>query len=176
MVTVPAYNQAFDKPVEQFYQILHKETHAAEVKSLIVKFGFDRRIGPIQSPLELFRESIAALQSPNVSEDSPGAIMIPLRECIDLIIDQLLKKRRNQELTGKKRQEKICSICSQCGRDGLPPDHFRRLGYDADLLQNELSGKKHTVLSHQESIELFDRAALLIKSLLTSIDEKKLRS
>lgn len=103
------------------------------------------------------------------------AIMIPLRECIDLIIDRLLKKRQKQELTGKKREDKLCSS-SQCGKEGRTSNYFRRLGGDADILRNELSTKKQLALPRQESLRLFERGALFIKALLTSIDENKLKA
>ena len=164
------------RKIDQFYLLFDKDALAAEVRALIIRFGLDSRSEDIRSALELFEDAVAALQLPSASDDSPVAIMIPLRECIDLIIDRLLKKRQKQELTGKKREDKLCSIGSQCGKEGRTSNYFRRLGGDADILRNELSTKKQLALPRKESLRLFERGALFIKALLTSIDENKLKA
>jgi len=176
VVTVaPTYDPtALGKPIENFYRLLDKDDLGAEVRALIARFGLDARAGSNRSPLELFEDATAALERP-IAPDSPSGTTLILRECIDQIIDRLLKRRPKQEPTGG-RPAKINSLGAQCGKAGLPSDHFVRLGSDTESLQNYFSGTKPLAIPREQLIKRFEDGALLIKSILTSIDEHKLRA
>ncbi len=158
---------------ERLYQLLNKEELATEVKDNMIRLQLETGSGEIQNPLDLFENAKAALDKPTSAEDAPVPVTIQLRECVLLVIDQLLKRRPIQELA---QGHKISSIGAQCGRDGLSSDHFSRLQIDGNLLLNELSGTKDKVIPRQQLIEKFQRTAQFIEAFLSSIDEKKLRS
>jgi hypothetical protein len=165
----------FSGAIERLDRLLDKDVLIPEVKSLIRQFGLDGRAGSDRSPLELFEDGIAGLETPSAPDDSPSSITLPLRHCIDGIIDRLLKRQRQQEPT-RGRVEKISFIGKHSGRHGLPSDQFELLGFDVESLQNGLSGTKSAALPRKEAMKLFDRGALFIKTLLSSLDHEQAKA
>ncbi|PYM23226.1 MAG: hypothetical protein DMD78_12530 [Candidatus Rokuibacteriota bacterium] len=124
--------------------------------------------------MELLNEARAALELPAFQEGGPASVLLPLRECINGAISELVRRRPRQEPAGKTR-EKLASIGTQCGRSGLDKSYFDRIAADADLLLNQLSGSKQAGIPREHVNELFHRGLLFINSLLESIDESRLK-
>jgi hypothetical protein len=175
-VGIPPHVEAsiLNVAIERFDRLLDRNLLIPEVKSLLRKFGLDARAGSDRSPLELFEDAVAALEAPNTPDDSPSSITLPVRHCIDDSIERLLKRQQVQARQ-KGRPSKISFIGQHSGKNGLTVDHFERLGFDVETLNDDLSDTKSAALPRYDAIKLFERGALFIKSLLSSVDESKLR-
>lgn len=166
---------AFLLPGEtRFYQVINHQNLADEIRLGMARLGLDSAHGNSRSPLEQFEDANSALEQPSYGEGSPVAILLPLRECINSIIGELLRRRPTQEPT-PRTQDKIVSIGWQCGHKSLPPNHFIRLGEDLSDLLNNLSGAKQAAIARDVLMQRFERGVLFLKAILDSIDEKQLR-
>ena len=160
--------------VGRFYDTIKQDDFADEIRAGMMRLGLDRRGGDKRAATELLEDSRAAIDSPGKGEGSPVAILIPLRECINTVITELLRRRPTQE-PASKTSDKISSVGRQCSRSGLFPAFFAGLGEDAELFLNELSGAKQTAMTRDKLQQQFRRGLLLLKTLIESVDEAKLR-
>jgi ketopantoate reductase len=104
----------------------------------------------------------------------PPPCPIPLRECLNATIGELLRRRTTQE-QARRTFDKLASIQRQCGRVDLPEDHLERLASDTDTVLNDLSATKQADIDRERQTELFRRGVLILNALLESIDETRLR-
>lgn len=160
--------------VGRFYDTIKQDEFAAEIRAGMIRLGLNQRGGDKRAATELLEDSKAALDYPSRGEGIPVAILIPLRECINAVIAELLRRRPTQE-PAPKASDKISSIGRQCGRSGLFSAFFAGLGEDAELLLDDLSGAKQTAMTRQELQQQFRRGLLFLKALIESVDETKLR-
>jgi hypothetical protein len=103
----------------QLHQTLERFPLAEQAESLMRRLGLDRRSGGRRAPLELLAEARGALEVPAFKHGGATSVLIPLRECIEAAIAELLRRRRTQEPAGKA-QEKL-----RFNRASVPP---RRIG------------------------------------------------
>jgi len=156
-------------------QTLERFPLTEQAQSSMRRLGLDRRGGSRRAPPELLAEARGALELPGFQEGGPASVLIPLRECIEAAIAELLRRRPTQEPAGKAR-EKLTSLGRQCRRDGLDEAYFERLAVEADPLLNDLSGAKQGDMPRERVNELFHRGLLFLNSLLDGMDESRLRS
>jgi hypothetical protein len=177
-VVAPAFEHAQQPIVDavpHFYRIITQNPLADEVRSGMSRLRLDKMRGEDKrNAMDLFDESKIALDRPTTGEGSPVAVLIPLRECVNTILSELLRRRPVQEEASKVR-DKVASIGGHCGRPGLSTQHFERLADNAHGLIDELSGGKQSAISRDSLINLHQKSVLLIKALLDSVDETKLR-
>ena len=138
------------------------------------RLGLDRRVGERRSAADLLNEANGAMERP-VVEDGVTSVLIPLRESINTVITELLRRRPQQEST-KNWNDKVVSICNHCGIASLPAAQFAKLGNDAELLMGELSRAKQAGMERQHLMSRFQRGLLLLNALMDAIDINKLRS
>lgn len=137
------------------------------------RLGLDKQAKGHRSAVEMLVEAKAAVDNPPVA-DAANAVLMPLRESIDITVSELLKRRPEQ---GKMKgwKDKIVAIGADCGRSALPTTYFDKCGDDASTLWSELSAAKQAVLDRTQVIALFHRGVLTLNTLLEGIDERKLR-
>jgi hypothetical protein len=138
------------------------------------RLGLDTKRGSNRSALELLDAAHTALEQPSCNDGDAVSILITLRESINSMFAGLIARRPTQE-SAKKDREKVISIGSQCGRNGLAPAHFERLGDDASALLNHLSGSKQADVPRERLIEDFQQGLLFLNAFMSSIDETKLK-
>jgi len=156
-------------------QILERFPLLEEAESAMRRVGLDVRGGNRRTPLDLLVEARTALEQPSFQDGGPASVLIPLRECLDSSIAEILRRRRTREPTPKVR-DKLISLGRQCARAGLQVTYFERLGTDAERLLNDLSAAKQAGMSREQLTELFHRGLLFLNAVLQSIDETLLRS
>jgi hypothetical protein len=159
----------------RLHQTLERFPLAEQAQSLMQRLGLDRRSGSRRAPLELLAEARGALDVPAFTHGGPTSVLIPLRECIEAAIAELLRRRPTQEPAGKA-QEKLRSIGRQCHRDGLDAAYFERLALESEALLDDLSGAKQAAVPRERVIERFHRGLLFLNSVMGGIDENRLRS
>lgn len=139
------------------------------------RLGLDSRRGSYRTPVKLLAEARGALERPNVGDGGPVSVLITLRECINGVISELLRRRPTQERASKVR-DKLISLGRQCARSGLDEPHFERLTADGEPLLDTLSKAKQAEMSRQELNTLFRRGLLFLNGVMNSIDESRLRA
>lgn len=163
-----------DAEKTKLFQILERSPLVEEVKRSMCRLGLDKRGGNSRTPLELLEEAQGALDRPVIQGGGPTTVLIPLRECIDAVITELVRRRPKQEPV-KGWSGKVVSVGRHCAHPGLKLDHFDRIGADVEILMNQLSGAKQTSMNREELNRFFHRGTLFLKALMDSIDESLLK-
>src|SRR6185436_14688992 len=99
--------------------------------------------------LVMLEDSVAALVRPVFGDGGPVSILVTLRECIDAVITELIRRRPKQEVA-KSFGDKIISLGKQCGRPPLTNEHFVNLAFDGKKLMDVLSGGKQHALTRDQ--------------------------
>ncbi len=176
-------NQQFETPwlksallpaAKRLDAVLQRRPLVTDVGASLVRLRLDQKRGSGRGPFEMLEDSRLALERPPGGDSSPVAVLIGLREAIHIVLAQLLTRRRTQEPTSHDR-DKVISVGKQCGRTGLPSDHFERIGDDVQTLLATLSGAKQRDVPRDQLIELFNGGLFLLKTFLESLDERMLR-
>lgn len=152
----------------QLNRVLARAPLAEDAQSAMRRLKLDRRAGDNRTPMELLEEARTAFGS------GPASALLPLRECIQAAIADLLRRRATQEPAGKF-SEKMASLAGQCARDGLTDVHFEGLAIDGKRLLDTLSGAKQAGMSPEKVSELFYQGLAFLNALLDSIDETRLK-
>jgi hypothetical protein len=102
------------------------------------------------------------------------AVLISLRGCIDDTVADLLRRCPGQQNT-TQAGGKVTSILGRCGQPGLDPGLGPHLNQEYKDVGNILSRQGKTgKLTDDEIRGCFRRSLTLLKSLLGSVDEKRL--
>ncbi|MGH2359081.1 MAG: hypothetical protein ACRDGM_00840 [bacterium] len=171
---VPSVRTTVANAEARLRQVFERFPLLEQAASAMRRLGLDTPAGNRRTPLQLLSEAQGALEQPSVQAGGPASALIPLRECLDSTIAELLRRRRSQEPAPKMR-DKLASLGRHCARPGLPTDHIERQATDAVRLLNDLSDAKQAVMPRQRQTELFHRGLLVLNALLESIDEALLR-
>lgn len=171
MPPLPAHIEA---PRTKLFQTLDRYPLTDQATASMRRLGLDSRGGNARPPLDLLQEARGALDRPVVGDGGPVSILVSLRECIDAVITELVRRRPRQE-TARGWGAKIISVGGQCARPMLGAGHFSRLGVDAESLMNQLSGAKQDGMSRDQLTECFNRGLLFLNALMDSMDESLLR-
>jgi hypothetical protein len=161
-------------PKTKLFQTLDRYPLIARATASMRRLGLDKRGGTARTPLDLLEEARGALDRPVIGDGGPVSVLVSLRECIDAVITELVRRRPRQEVT-KGWKGKVTSVGCQCARPMLSPDHFDRLGLDAESLMNQLSGAKQGGMGRDQLAEFFNQGLLFLNALMDSIDEAKVR-
>jgi hypothetical protein len=159
----------------RLFQVLDRSRLVDQVRSSMTRLGLNSRGGAARTALELLDEALGALERPVVKDGGPTSVLIPLRESIDAVITKLIRRRPVQARVSGWRN-KVHSLGQHCAHSGLPTAHFDRLGTEAEMMMNRLSGFKQLSSSREQLSELFSEGVTFLDALLKSIDERKLKS
>lgn len=180
-VMFASYTTVPQEARERVEDILQRAPLLEEVRAGLRRLGLDAPVPGRRSSLQLLQEAEAALEIPAGGEDG-GAIgaLLPVRQCIDSAIDELMRRRPQQEPgrgpAGERgRPGKILSIGRQCARGEIGADVFATIGHDIEQLYGRLSAAKDRAIGRAEIVGLFNRTLFALTTLLDSLDEKRLR-
>ncbi len=158
----------------KFFHVLDRSRLVQQVGSAMVRLGLNSRGGTARPAPELLDEAQAALERPVVKDGGPTSVLITLRESIDAAITELIRRRPVQEKV-HGWDGKVLSLGKHCAYSGLSTAHFNRLAAEADRLMDRLSNYKQDSLNRDAMNEVFIEGITLLKALLDSIDEGKLK-
>jgi hypothetical protein len=165
---------AFQASKTKLFQTLERFPLFDRALASMRRLRLDWRGGNSRTPTDLLQEAKGALERPVIADGGPVSVLLPLRESIDAVLTELVRRRPTQgQVKGWSR--KIVSVGGQCAMPAMPANHFERLGTDAETLMNELSGAKQTDMSRSQLAEFFNRGLLFLNALMDSIDESRLR-
>ncbi len=171
----PPLQEAIETTKTRFSQIVERFPLADEARASMKRLHLDLRGGTYRTAMELLDEAEGALDRPVFHEGGPVSVLIPLRECINAAVSELIRRRPTQE-PASKIQDKIASVGQQCARPGLQQDYFKRLGADVAKLLNNLSAAKQADVPRERLTQFFHRGLLFLNALMNGIDESRLRS
>lgn len=146
------------------------------VQQMLRDLHLDVPRGDRRSTVELLQDAERALAVPGSSADYGAAVTVPLREAINVAVDELLKRRPVTSKTGNKLGEKIEALASQCGRITNTPETVARVGESAARLLEELSGTKNTNADRDRVQALFVQGLGVLEDIADLIDASKLRT
>jgi hypothetical protein len=162
--------------IDKLYSVAGRMADASRVEELLKEFGFDKAPKGIKSPLELFQTAHAAYEKPVIQKDPISTSLIPMRECIEAVIAELLKRRPTQE-EAKNEQAKIMSIGRQFKRDTILLDTIDSLArqWHEKIQNKELSAAKQQDITREEWSIRLQRATQFLFSLLSGLDIVKMK-
>jgi hypothetical protein len=159
------------------WKTLERFPLADQARVSIERLGLHARTFTNRSALEHLNDALSALEHPpSPGSDSPMAVLVALRECVERVLTELMRRRPNPEGTGKKAENKVLSITKQCGRAGLPPSHFATVAENIRVLLHTLSEAKQRVIPRDEIKRRFNDGLLTLNALMDSVDESQLRA
>jgi hypothetical protein len=155
-------------------QVIDQSIRKDDITRLMQQFGLVTSPVGKKSAAEQFETAWMAYETP-VTQSSPvNTSLIPMRESIETIIQELMRRRPRQE-PAKNQKGKIISIGEQLARDGISRSDIESWALQWEKLANELSGSKQANISRDEWRDLLRRAALFLQEILQGLDPTKLR-
>ena len=146
-----------------------------DVKAEMKRLKLDRVKAADRRPLDLLEAAYLAIRYPAASQGGASTALLTLRAAIDSSIEELLRRRPVQEETANRR-ERVLSVGRRCGKRGLGPAHFDSIATDDEFVNGELSAQGRKARPERPDLmRQFLRGALLLRALLTSVDDALLR-
>lgn len=157
--------------------VLRRSVSIDRLRTQLVALRLDKQRGEFRSGLDLLNDGYVNLRRPSSEEPSPSSVLIPLRQTILTVVDELLKRTPPPQETSKGIDGKIMLLGRRCARAGYSRVFFANLGANARYTIDHLSSAgKDRVLTRAELTILFDSGLLIVNSLLRSMDPRKLRT
>jgi hypothetical protein len=155
-------------------QVIDQSIRKDDITRLMQQFGLNTSLGGKKSAIEQFETAWAAYEAPVTQFLPVNSSLIPMRECIETTIQELMHRRPSQE-PAKNQKGKIISIGKQLARHDILSRDIESWALQWDRLANELSGSKQANISRDEWRDLLRRAALFLQELLQGLDPAKLK-
>lgn len=153
-----------------FDEYFEKKNYRKRVAVLLNQLGFSNTTEGTTAIERFVAAWEIYLQNPKDVDVALGAL-ISLRESIHLTINELLRRRPNQE----KVKEKIIGIGNQLSLDSVSTDIFVQLEGEFTPLVDELAGPKRYKLTNERVGELMIKGTLFLDRLLSAMDISKPR-
>lgn len=158
---------------QRLSRIINSQIEKDKVLSILREYGFTNATSGRKSPTELFEIAWAAFEKPVTQSVPASTSLIPMRECLNNIVAELLRRRPGQERVKPKRN-KILSICHQFAVSGVTEWAVNSLANRWENLHDELSGSKDKNYSRLQWSDCLSRASLFLIEFLQSLDQSKM--
>jgi len=155
-------------------QVIDKFTEKDNILRLLQQYGLSNATPDRKSPSELFKTAWEAFEGPVKRGNPADTSLIPMRECINSTIAEMLRRRPRQE-PAKSQREKIISIFRQIGEDGISEWAVENMATRWEKLVGELSSSKQKNYSRDEWRNCLRRASLFLMEFLQSLDPSKMK-
>jgi hypothetical protein len=120
--------------------LLTRDDLCEKVATLMRTLVMDQAPAGHKSSLELLTDAHVAFTQPS-DPNASATGLIPLRSCMDSVLDMLLKRRPTQEEAGSN-EDKVLSICRQLTSDPFTAEQGPTLASEWSGLKIELSRAK----------------------------------
>lgn len=158
---------------QRLSSVIDRQASKDHILSLMRQNDLSHTPAGQKSPEELFQTAWAAFERP-VSQGSPASTsLIPMRECINVTVAILLRRRPKQEQT--KRNEKILSIGKQIALSTIPGSIIQSLQNRYNSIVDNLSTAKQRDFTRENWGDLLRQASLFLRELLETLDRSKMR-
>jgi hypothetical protein len=166
--------QAVSAARMRLFDTLNRSPIVASLRLSMTRLGLDKRGGKDRPALDLLEEAAGAMERPPVPGGRPASVLIPLRGAIEAAIDELMRRRPQQE-PASGWSDKVASIGRLCGHSYLAPSYFPSLCGTITPLWKKLSGAKQDDLTREAVAELFSQGVAFLNALMDGIDERVLK-
>jgi len=160
--------------VQRLSNVLTRRTQKDAVLALLNQYGFAGVVANQQSPTDLFETAWAAFEKPVTASSSASTSLIPMRECVNVTIAALLRRRPKQE-RAKSEADKILSICDQLFAASISRSAMESLARRWPILNDELSSAKQKSYTREECERLLRKSTFFLGELLESLDRSKIK-
>lgn len=157
---------------DQLSNVIGRVADKDNVLFLLKQYGLVTVTRGKKSAAELLETAYSAFERPVTYENPTITSLIPMRECINGTIVELLRRRLKQEPV-KSQGDKIFSIIRQLARNSVPESAAENLAHRWECLVDELSSSKQTDCSRDQWADCLRRSTLLLLELLQSLDPSK---
>jgi len=158
----------------QLSQVIDRFADKEKVLILLKRHGLSSSTQGQKSPVELFETAWAAFEKPVKQDASADTSLIPMRECINSTIAEMLRRRPGQE-PAKSQRDKIISICKQLAGEDVSKWAIENMTAQWENLLDELSGSKQKTYSREKWRDCLRRASLFLMEFLESLDPSKMK-
>ena len=170
----PGQHDEAHAAAKQVFAVIDRLPFKQKAVDLLHKFGLDTAAGGKKSPVDHFAAAWAAFERPVATGSVAITSLIPMRQCIDSVVAELIRRRPEQEQI-KPRADKIKFIGRQLARDGIRATVIQSLNERYGKLHDELSSAKEAALSREEWRASLQKATLFLVELLECLDPAKIR-
>jgi hypothetical protein len=139
---------------------------------LIDTFHFPEHPG-VKTPGSLVINSFEVFER-NLDPFDASNVLIPIRSCIERIVDVLIHNRPHQE-KASNWEDKIQSVLAQTAYGTISQLQITQIAQQLTPLMNELSESKDKTISRDQCKRVLSKAVLFLTALLQSIDQSKFR-
>jgi hypothetical protein len=174
MYPSPSVYADADTARKNLVNVIDRSINQEEIVTWMKVFGLDKSYPNEKTAIEHFRTAWAAYEMPLTSTSPVNTSLIPMRECIETVITQLLQRRQQQE-PAKSWRDKILSLGKQAVLGGITESDVVSWANEWEKLVDALSGAKKSSYSRPEWLALLREATLFLKSFLLGLDPNKLR-
>jgi hypothetical protein len=153
-----------------YHQFFERTKVKQDVVRLLNECGFDAATEG-RTAIEKFTNAWEIYESMTALPDSAIGSLISLRESIELVIAELVRRLPIQQ----KGKDKLLRIGDQVAFSSVAPQVFHDLQNDYEKIGNRLSGAKRRVLSRTAEVELMREGTYFLYRLLSAVDPAKLK-
>lgn len=169
-------NPSFTAAWMHYVELTSRPTLKEEVVTLIKDFNLDIAPSGKKSGLELFETAHRAFETPVTRRNPVITSLVPMREAVESIIDELLRRRPQQLPSGSSYSKKILSIGSQLKKEIVANVVVQEWADQwHDISNKDLSASKRHQMTRTEWSHKLSRATQFLHSFLTGLDVAKLR-
>lgn len=155
-------------------RVIDKLAEKSIALELLKKFGLTTKEHGNHSPTELLGTACAAFEVPAMQECTASTSLIPMRECMNMVLSLLLPRRPKQE-PAKSHKDKVLSIVKQSKHTGISDRAIESMADRWEELANRLSGYKQKNVSRKQWMEILRYAMVLLIEFLQSLDQTKMK-
>lgn len=159
---------------ESLQAVFDGRDSAREVIELAGKLGLNVAHAGSRSPTDHLEQAALTLRRPPGLETSPTAVLMDVREGVDLLLDRMLKRLSAQKPC-KNAAEKVALIGERAGHRVLGQGHFDRLGLDLQRLREDFADAKGAAMSRERVLNKFSETMFVLGEILKGIDPSRLK-
>lgn len=170
----PVYQEKANPYIVKLHDIVTQSTKKDTALELMGKFGFSKAPGWRKSASSQFEEGWAAYEAPVTQNNPATTSLIPLRESINMIISELIRRAPAQR-KAKNEKEKICFILEELSLRPIEEIEKEEFSKQWSSINDELSESKSLAYTRNKWHECLLIATNFIIGFLGCLDHNKLR-
>jgi hypothetical protein len=160
---------------EQLNTISSRAGIADTLREHMRRLDLDRARTGTMPALLLFEQALSALESPSGLTTGGVNVLIGMRSCMEVVLQDLLSRLPNAPQKHKKTEHKIQYIAGQAQLAAVPASHFAPLLTQYHDLHDDLCAGKDKLRTREALASVFNRAVAFLSTLLSGLDETKFK-
>jgi hypothetical protein len=171
----PALPQSVITAIKPFQSFACSNVNEKIIRELMISYNLESRYPDNKSPIELLDTALDIFHKPATTEVAPSSSLIPLRECIDEMIEYFNNHTLKPE-KAKSKDIKVTSILNQSKFHNIDNAQILLIANEAKLLLSDLSDIKRKNINRERWEQLINRGLMFIQNFVSSIDKTNILS